>query len=221
VAPHAGKYIVGGLLAGFVAAVVTTAACAADFVADGNGWTMRMDGDITMGDAARFRLGYENACAANGHCPNGILLNSRGGGVAYATELAGEVEAHGMVTGVARDNECCSACVLVFAAGVAKSVTKSSFIGVHRAFDVVRDNKGVERFIDTEGSLRATLDMAAAYRRGNVPQIVIDKMLSTPGEQMTQIHWNEWPGLYLTDRDSDSKMIRNPQGSKQKRKKRK
>ena len=100
-----------------------------------------------------------------------------------------------MHTVVGRTDTCVSACVLVFASGSHLVTFPTSQIGVHRVYNIGENAYGEEIAVDTDFSILLTVKVAQTYRDWGVPDIVIDKMVATSGNNVTWIKAYEWPAI--------------------------
>lgn len=94
------------------------------------GGVLMLEGTIDPGSAARFVAEVE----ARGEYVEVVGLNSPGGSVNDALEIATLLRERGFSTEVASGNFCASSCPLVFAAGVERFAGSGAAIGVHQAF---------------------------------------------------------------------------------------
>src|SRR3954471_1990464 len=92
---------------------------AAQFRVSDDGNLFALDGMIARGDTATMRIVFNNACQRNGHCPSLMVLNSPGGDLDEGYDLAGTIAGQGgIVTLVAPNQTCASACFIVYAVGL-------------------------------------------------------------------------------------------------------
>jgi hypothetical protein len=132
-------------------------------------------GEIVEGDAEALRLEIQTAQSANFSISE-IQLNSIGGSLYEGTSLARVVRAKSLNTRVAEHSICASACFLVFAAGLTKTVQNGARVGVHAAT--------MESGADTHISIKATESMGRIATLLDVPSEIIGRMVSTPASQM-------------------------------------
>jgi hypothetical protein len=116
--------------------------------------------------------------------PNsGIVLNSPGGNPFGAAAFAEALRKAGNNTGVAEGGICASACVIIWAAGVHKSVSASSRIGVHGAsFAGANINASNKQMF--EGATSRAL--AVTLREYGAPATVVAAAATTAPED---IYW--------------------------------
>jgi hypothetical protein len=164
-------------------AAVALAAAAAPAHALTYGW--RPVGDHVVIDASGNVEHDEKAIFASwvvsagpgwgGKKATAIILNSGGGDAVGGDGLAGVIHQAGMITGVAHNGVCASACVEIWASGVVKTVPTDGRVGVHRA-----DAPSLEL------ANFATTYAAMVYNRLGAPGSVIQATGDTPP---SDIHW--------------------------------
>jgi hypothetical protein len=104
----------------------------------------------------------------------GFLLDSPGGSVVEAEQLAAVVHSSHATVGVLGGGKCASACFLVFAAAETRFAAPDALIGVHSA--------GTDDGEETPGTLMATTLMARDLAAYGVPPAIIGKLVTTePG----------------------------------------
>jgi hypothetical protein len=129
--------------------------------------------------------------------PNFAMVLDSPGGNPFAAFTIGEmVRKAGGNTGVAEHGVCASACVIIWAAGVRKSASQSSQIGVHGAY---LDNGGVEnaKAEETDKLYEATftLKIAQQLKMYDAPDNVVVAAIMTPPNDMywlTQADAEAW-----------------------------
>lgn len=114
-----------------------------------------------------------------------IVLDSLGGHLQSALTMAHILSTYKAATSVAANGQCASACVVVWAAGVRKSVGDGARIGVHSATlnGVAGHDGGPE---DQRIEVEATGVMARFFQRTGAPANVITKTYHTPS---SAIYW--------------------------------
>lgn len=127
-----------------------------------------LNGEVTHTLASDFRRALEVRPDARI-----IVLNSPGGYVSNALQVAHEVRRRGMSTLVARGMGCYSACAYIFFAGVPRYVEGE--LGVHQISAEVAD------LVLAQTTLSDVLDALDAF---GVEQRIISVMLRTPPEDM-------------------------------------
>ena len=136
-----------------------------------------IDGEIFAGDSSRLVAAVDAATARyTDHRMRAVALNSLGGSVGEALEMANVIRDRGLVTVVPEGGQCVSACVLLFAAGSRKIASTGSSIGVH----------GVSNLEGEQGKaeLATTTRLAKIYAQLGVPASVIGRMVVTPPEHV-------------------------------------
>jgi hypothetical protein len=119
-----------------------------------------------------------------------LYLNSPGGSLLEAIEIAKAVTLQDISTVVADASQCASACFVVFAAGLKKSAGYGAKIGVH---GVSEDGR------DTPAARSATVSMARLVSGvANVPHSVVGRMVLTPPDQMAWLTPDELRSMNVT-----------------------
>ena len=129
-----------------------------------------LQGRIVPGDAARLRA------ALAGVSPRvaGLVLNSPGGSVLEAQDMAKLIRDSGAAVLVPANAVCASACFMLFAAARNKLVEPGAMVGVHSA-----SVAGGNETMDTLGVTTLMARSAAAY---GVPAAITGRMVTTrPG----------------------------------------
>ena len=134
------------------------------------------DGVIAIIDQIDFRtpLAFEKTLA---EVPNAsvLVLNSPGGLVHSALSIAARVRSLGLSTVILEDQECLSACALVFFAGTERLALGN--LGVHQ----ISSSGGGG---DMVGGQFALADVIEALNEFDVPSEVMGLMLRTPPDEM-------------------------------------
>jgi hypothetical protein len=166
------------LLAGFdtKAATVTSR-----FTENDGQAVIELSGEIVPGDSEHVEnwIKYWNN---KGVRVSGIRLDSRGGNVIEASNIAVLIRRANMASVVGRNKECLSACVLVFAYGTEKWVNTTSEIGVHS----VSEN-GKESLIADAITAVFVRDLKSV----GAPDSVIVKTITTPSDEISYLSANE------------------------------
>lgn len=139
---------------------------------------IRVDGSIEPGDAAKFVVAADRA-ADTGRDFLGVSLNSPGGSLREGLRLGQAIRDRKMRTILLSGNQCASACVLGLAGGTWKLIFKGARIGVHGASIDGRE---------TNDALAGTVAMAWLAAQLGVPDSIIVKMVTIPGDRI------EWLG---------------------------
>ncbi len=140
-----------------------------------------LQGHIVDGDVARLRraLGQGGFAA--------IVLNSPGGSVVEARDMARLIRNLNVPVVVPQRAVCASACFLLFAAGSDKVVEPGAMIGVHSA-SVAGGN-------ETMSSLGVTTLMAREAARYGVPAGITGRMVTTAPGQMAWLSGADLQGM--------------------------
>ncbi|RZJ10265.1 MAG: hypothetical protein EOP39_09135 [Rubrivivax sp.] len=142
----------------------------ATFSLSADGRSMRLDGTIGMGDAARMQALLASEAASG---VRRVELVSPGGRLQEAERMAGTLKPRGHEVRVV--GTCASACTIVFLAGKTRQLTSGARLGFHRA-STGTYNPVFERL--------ANQHLATTYRSLGLPQPLIDKTLDTPSATM-------------------------------------
>jgi hypothetical protein len=135
-----------------------------------------MDGDIENGDLERLTEALKKEREHSQAPVVAFELNSRGGEISTAKNLASMLAEYKIATGVRADKVCASACFLIFACGAERYASVSAHIGVHSA----RNANDQEDF----GALIADTVMARQANACGVPDNIVGKIVVTPPESM-------------------------------------
>lgn len=130
---------------------------------------IRLTGPIGVRDSLQFRRALRAVPEAQT-----LLLDSEGGSLIIALDLAEDVLERGLTTEVAEGSRCLSACALVFFAGRERVV--KGRLGVHQVASTSSGNVGF-----TQSTLSDVLDL---FRRAGVDLEIAQIMLATPADQM-------------------------------------
>ncbi len=130
-------------------------------------------GPIVSGDADR--LGKALAALPSGKRVLGIELDSPGGSVAEATQLANIIRTRKLTVGIPANAKCASACFLLLAAAPRRFAATDALVGVHGASDEGNDS---------QVAMAATTSMAREAGALGVPPSIIGKMLETSPQRM-------------------------------------
>jgi hypothetical protein len=130
-------------------------------------------GPIVAGDAGR--LDRTLAELPPGKRLLGIELDSPGGSVAEASQLANMIRTRKLAVGVPANAKCASACFLLLAAAPRRFAATDALVGVHGASDEGNDS---------EVAQAATTSMAREAGALGVPPAIIGKMTETAPQRM-------------------------------------
>ncbi len=135
-------------------------------------------GPIVTGDGKRFRDALDSAAAQHpDHRMRMVALDSPGGVVVDALEMARAIYARGLATILPANFICVSACVIVFAGGNQKIFSSAARVGVHG----VSQANGEQNV----SALATTTNMAKTYAALGVPDGVIGRMVITAPEDVS------------------------------------
>ena len=132
-----------------------------------------LSGDITDGDGKRFRALLDRTRVPGR--PGLLILDSNGGSVMEAYELAQMIISGHLGTFVPGKAACYSACFVLLAAGQPRGALATSKIGVHRIAIHDAENTSSKGF---------SVDMNEVYRALDVPPKIRLAMLETPSRDM-------------------------------------
>jgi hypothetical protein len=125
-------------------------------------------GEIVFGDAERFALAVR--FLPPGRRPITLRVESGGGNLAEAAEMAAMVRRAGMTVVAVR--ECASACFLLLAAAPERAATRGARIGVHSV-------RSVPGSAETVSAMAATTHFARLAAGYGVPPAIIGRMVAT------------------------------------------
>jgi len=140
-----------------------------DIAVSADGRSVRLSGPFGMGAAGRFERMLQGTPGLRR-----VVLESPGGRLFEANEIATQVRERGLQTRAAGD--CASACTLVFVAGAGRSVAPSARLGFHRA--------SVPSINPLHDQL-ANRKLASLYDDAGLPKPFIARVLQTPS-------WTMW-----------------------------
>ena len=145
-----------------------------DYAQTGEGLVVSLTGDITKGDSARFASFWRSLPAT----PVVLLLDSTGGSVGEARDMAELIHRSNVATAVLDNHQCDSACFLLFAAGRQRYAAPGASIGVHGAVTNGQDDDGA-KIVDVV--------MARDLKAFGVPSSVIGELVVTPPADLYQL----------------------------------
>ncbi|MDX0702715.1 hypothetical protein GOD03_21015 [Sinorhizobium medicae] len=131
------------------------------------GSVVRIDGPITPEVANSFAAVLKSRAGLKT-----VSLNSLGGRVFPALEIAGAINAGGLITSVSVGDECYSACSLIFLAG--KERVAQGKLGVHQI-------SGVDDPSLTQSAIGRIYEDLVTF---NAPSYLVSRMLRTPPDDM-------------------------------------
>lgn len=133
-----------------------------------DGRSVSLSGPFSSGAASRFQRTLQGAPQLRQ-----VLLDSPGGRLFEASEIASQVRARGLSTRATAD--CASACTLVFVAGSHRSLAPGARLGFHRA--------SVPSLNPLHDQL-ANRKLAALYDKAGLPREFVFRVLATPATTM-------------------------------------
>lgn len=135
-----------------------------------------LNGDIANGNAGAVEA-LIKAANDGGRLISAIRLDSPGGSLTEAIQLADLIRRAKLPTIVAAGSRCASACFIVFAAGIEKFASYDAAIGVHGASD-----KFGHESARTEAATLAMARIAGTY---GVPSRVTGQMIATSAQSIS------------------------------------
>jgi hypothetical protein len=111
-----------------------------------------------------------------------IALDSPGGNVMSALEIASTLYKNGINTAVGPNTMCASACFYLFAAGPKRIFSKDAEIGVHSIGIAGNDGGGPDVETDTTAGMDTVI--ARMFHDIGVPDGITGKMIATPPQDM-------------------------------------
>ncbi|TDQ35110.1 hypothetical protein DEV91_102312 [Phyllobacterium brassicacearum] len=115
-------------LAALAACLMSTVAHSGEFFSIPDTGAIVFSGSVDRDDAVKL----EDILAqrdSHGHQTNALILNSPGGHIQPANRMAHIIRGRSLDTAVAQGEECSSACVLMFSAGITRYVSRGSLLG--------------------------------------------------------------------------------------------
>lgn len=128
-----------------------------------------------------------------------IYLNSHGGDVATAMKIGRYLRTLEFDTTVDASARCLSSCVLIFAAGLNKTVAATNIIGIHRPFGASTGSRSREDA--TKMYREMTAQVYAYFDEMNIPRSLPEEMLRVPPEQMRMLTFDEVEQFGLVGKD--------------------
>jgi hypothetical protein len=170
---------------------------------------IRMNGEISVGDAARFTEALEQIKARfpeeiEAKSDVWLFLASPGGSIAAAVPLSERVRYEGVTTVVGSENTCASACALVFAAGSSRIASETAKIKVHSVGTYDKADATSEGVEDL-GALAVTTRLARLMRYYGTPEQIVGKLVVTAHDDITTLSLSDlrsW-GVQLLPRPTD------------------
>ena len=151
------------------------------FEVKGDTFIIYAKGDISFNEADafnEFRKSWEHL-PTKGIKRLALSIDSNGGSIAGAADLAEWVRGNKVETMVPNDANCLSACVMVWGAGYHKWASETAKIGVHNA----SGGSGPDKLA---ADAQATLFMAKALAKEGAPESIIGALTITESKDM---HW--------------------------------
>ncbi|MGD0107390.1 MAG: ATP-dependent Clp protease proteolytic subunit [Rhodopila sp.] len=166
---------------------------------DGERPALSMSGEILPGDTARVLPLFIRL--SEGDIAPRLFLNSPGGNILEATQLANVIHEARMPVFVQAGDMCASACFLLFAASPSRHAAPDAMIGVHSAsFD--GNENGASLMLDTA--------MARKARAFGVPPDVIGRMVTTAPSEMAWLTSDELREMDVRQIDATQQAIPAP-----------
>jgi hypothetical protein len=158
-------------------------------------------GELEEGDAEHFGATMKLMKSQNKPVSS-IALNSIGGSLVEAVEIAEVIQFEKLATIVRQGAKCASACFLIFAAGQPKLAGYNSQIGVHGASDEKREESAL--------TSTATLSMARVANKLGVPAAIIGRMVITRPNEMLWLSPAELQSMGTTMVSGDQPPLEKP-----------
>lgn len=157
-----------------------------------SGGTLRAEGSIDVGAAARFADEIE----ARGEYVKTVSLNSPGGSVDDALAMSKLIREKGLDTKVVAKALCASSCPLVFAGGVAREAEKDAVLGVHQVFNGGQDRPSPEQAMS--GAQSTTARIARHLEEMGIGAALWINALETPPDRLYYLTPVEMADFKLT-----------------------
>ncbi len=159
-----------------------------------SGGTLRAEGSINVGAAARFAEEIE----ARGEYVKTVSLNSPGGSVDDALAMSKLIRDKGLDTKVVAKALCASSCPLVFAGGVAREAEKDAVLGVHQVFNGGQERPSPEQAMS--GAQSTTARIARHLEEMGIGAGLWINALETPPNRLYYLTSAEMSEFKLTTR---------------------
>lgn len=187
------KNLRGTFFSAVLCFVVSTAYPATFSVPSNGSSGVMVSGRIEKGDTNKLmRFLLDNLDSDRIHSKI-IYLNSPGGDVNEAFEMADFLERSLRTTAVVRKSECLSACTVLWAAGANRIVDETSRLGFHR----VRFQKEKSSMEDYQKQITPVADRLYNHlQQRGIPRVILDKMMETPATDMFYVT-SRW--LYMNN----------------------
>ena len=164
--------------------------------------SIHIEGNIVEGDAAFLKRVLDER-HSKGQETSFITLDSSGGLLQEAHDMAVMIRGAGITTIVGGDDECASACMLAFAAGTHRIAWQGASLGVHSANNGSADEDGRPREFDP-----ATVMLARDMADFGTPAAVIAKLVLTPPDDMAWLDDKDvqgWVEIMYPDKPAEPK----------------
>jgi hypothetical protein len=145
------------------------------------GWEIIVEGKIVPGDDITFAATLDRLKQTDPNVwPVIVRLNSPGGEVVTSERIADSINRFDLWAHV--DGLCASSCFKLFMAGVSRTFSPHSKIGVHSAYE----GEGVETPLSLATTMMLIRRAQAYHSYETIPPSIIGKLAGTPG---TAISW--------------------------------
>lgn len=151
----------------------------------GAAWVV-LEGEIELGDNQRLITSIKNN-PADFIVTRGIAVNSPGGSVAEAIDIARTIESSGMTLRVEEGDTCASACFILFASASYRWASESAKILIHRPYFRTPPSNSEEFASAMQAQQKAIYEMRDYLQSRSVPSSLIDKMMSYPSNDAYQV----------------------------------
>jgi hypothetical protein len=160
-------------------------------------YDIEMEGNINLGDAAKLKATLAGRPRPSFAERFYFHLNSPGGNVAEALDMAEQIAAtRGSTTVVSfkagrstNGAVCASACFFLFAAGQYRQMATNAAIGVHSVADA---------YGESYNAMASTVILARLAHDLRVPDAVIGKMVATKPNQITWLDNSDLAAMHVT-----------------------
>jgi hypothetical protein len=152
-----------------------------------------LTGKIAPGDGKSFYEYVDSQFAKRGRILTSLWLNSQGGNIAAAEQIAKIISGTGVAAMVDKGAICDSACFLLFAASKQRFSRQGARLAVHSLSDDVGDKS-----VETSATLAKTLVLARLYYAYRVPDNIVGKMVTKPPPELNVLDASDLKSMRVT-----------------------
>lgn len=167
---------------------------------EGNVW-LAFDGLVSVGSSDRIQEAIDNAVTAEGRKPTHILLNSYGGYQAESEKAMKIIRDNDIITVVAGDGICYSACADMWLAGKVRVMKSGAEIGFHQGFlPISHDKNPYRKYLEEYGWY--TLNSILVGGELNNLALVLEYGIEHPSAFIRELADTDKDNFWMIDGDS-------------------